>query len=60
MVTDGPLQFAFKDEFDDTWAEVGAGINYFKGDTSLFLKGDALLGGELTGFNLRGGGRLGW
>ena len=59
-VTDGPLVFDFTDEFDDTWAEVGGGINYFAGDNSLFFKGDALLGGELTGFNLKGGGRLGW
>jgi len=60
VVTDGPLVFAFTDDFDDTWAEVGGGINYFAGDSSLFFKGDALLGGELTGFNLKGGGRLGW
>jgi hypothetical protein len=28
--------------------------------TSLFFKGDALVGGDLEGWNLKEGGRLAW
>jgi len=57
----GPLVLALTDSIDDTWGEVGGGINWFNDSgASVFFKGDALVGGDLTGFNLRGGGRIGW
>src|SRR5690606_14068270 len=60
-LTSDVLTVALTDQFDDTWAELGGDVNYFSsGTTSIFFKGDALVGGELTGFNLKGGGRIGW
>ena len=54
-------KIALKDELDDSWGELGGGVNFFTGPrTSLFVKGDALVGGDLEGWNVKGGGRLAW
>ena len=36
-------------------------MNFFTGaNTSIFVKADALVGGDLEGWNVKGGGRLAW
>lgn len=60
-LTSAGVLLSLSDTFEDTWGEVGGGVNYFgPNGTSLFFKGDALVAGELAGFNLKGGGRASW
>ena len=59
-LTSGGYTLAFKDSIDDTWGEVGGGLNVFMGNTSVFVKADALVGGDLEGWNVKGGGRFAW
>jgi hypothetical protein len=36
-------------------------VNFFTGSsTSIFVKADALVGGDLEGWNVKGGGRIGF
>ena len=60
-LTSGGHKLTFKDQVDQTWGELGGGVNVFTGaNSSIFVKADALVGGSLDGFNVRGGGRLAW
>jgi len=51
---------AFNDSLDETWGEVGGGLNVFSGGGSAFVKADALVGSDLEGWKVTGGGRLSW
>ncbi|MGB8711432.1 MAG: autotransporter outer membrane beta-barrel domain-containing protein [Methyloceanibacter sp.] len=60
-LTSAGHKLAFKDQVDQTWGELGGGVNVFTGaNSSVFVKADALVGGSLDGFNVRGGGRIAW
>jgi len=51
---------AFNDSLDETWGEIGGGLNVFSGGGSAFVKADALVGSDLEGWKVTGGGRLAW
>lgn len=58
-LTSAGYKLSFKDELDDSWGELGGGVNFFtSGTTSIFVKADALVGGDLDGWNVKGGGRF--
>jgi outer membrane autotransporter protein len=60
-ISNSGFNLAFKDEIDDSWGELGGGVNLFAGPrTSAFVKADALVGGDIEGWNVKGGGRLAW
>ena len=60
-LTSAGHKLTFKDQVDQTWGELGGGVNVFTGaNSSIFVKADALVGGSLDGFNVRGGGRIAW
>jgi hypothetical protein len=60
-ISSAGYKLTFKDQLDDNWGELGGGVNFFTGaNSSVFVKADALVGGDLDGFNVKGGGRLAW
>jgi hypothetical protein len=60
-LTSSGYKLSFKDQLDDSWGELGGGVNFFTGAaTSVFVKADALVGGDLDGWTVKGGGRLAW
>ena len=60
-LTSAGYKLSFKDELDDSWGELGGGVNFFTSSTSsIFVKADALVGGDLEGWNVKGGGRFAW
>jgi hypothetical protein len=53
---------AFKDQPEETYGEVGGGINLLSATSGLFAfaKVDALVGGDLDGVSGKVGGRWAW
>ena len=59
-LTSSGYKLVMKDQLDDNWGEVGGGLNIFSGNSSVFVKGAAVVGGDLEGWNVKGGGRFAW
>ena len=60
-LTSAGYKLSFKDQLDDSWGELGGGVNFFTGAaSSIFVKADALVGGDVEGWNVKGGARLAW
>jgi hypothetical protein len=54
--------FILKDDLDDVWGEVSAGVNFFNpsANTSVFAKLDVTFGDDIEGVGGKAGMRVSW